>query len=84
MIPYPDDSVGLDKNIKKDIRATAKYKDTLQSYGLSSLKNNNGATTSPVQARQIASQKSGQSWNDHLQKFRNSDRFGMRNRGQQK
>jgi hypothetical protein len=79
MIPYPDDSVGMDnKKVKKDIRSTYKYKDTLQSYGLSSLKNNNGATTSPIQARQIAAQRSGQSWNDHLQKFKHSDRFGIR------
>ena len=65
-----------------DIQATPKYKSTLQSYGLSSLKNENGAVTSPQQARQIAAQKSGQSenmsYNDHVRKFKKADRFGVR------
>jgi hypothetical protein len=66
---------------RKDILPTPEYKNTLKSYGLSSLKNNNGAVTSPQQARQIAGQRSGQSYNQHMRDFKNADRFGMKNRG---
>lgn len=68
----------LPEHVKKDILPTSEYKDTLQSYGLSSLKNNNGAVTSPQQARQIASQRSGQSWNEQQKDQKNADRFGIR------
>ena len=68
----------LPNHVKKDILPTNKYKDTLQSYGLSSLKNNNGAVTSPQEARQIAGQRSGQSYNDQVKKFKHADRYGMR------
>src|SRR5271167_4713538 len=70
----------LPNHVKKDILPTKEYKNTLQSYGLSSLKNNNGAVTSPQEARQLASQRSGQSYNQQIRKFKNSDRFGMRNK----
>jgi len=52
-----------------DIQPTTQYKQPLQSYGLSSLKNNNGAVTSPQEARQIAAQNSGQSENFDPKKF---------------
>ena len=61
-----------------DILPTKKYKDTLQSYGLSSLKNNNGAVTSPQEARQIAAQNSGQSYNKQVKNASNYDRYGVR------
>lgn len=79
----PDNSVGLDKK-RKDIQSTPIYKHTLQSYGLSSLKNNNGAVTSPQEARQIAAQQSGQSQNQAPKDFnitqkdrKKADRFGI-------
>lgn len=82
----PDNSVGMDmKQKRKDLIATPDYKNTLQSYGLSSLKNNNGAVTSPQQARQMASQATGQSENRSPKDFnmtqkdrKNADRYGMR------
>lgn len=78
MTKPPDNSVGLDFKKKNDILPTKVYKSTLQSYGLSSLKNNNGAVTSPQQARQIAAQESGQSYNEQVKDKKNYDRYGVR------
>lgn len=64
---------------RKDIRPTNTYKSTIQSYGLSSLKNNNGAVTSPQQAKEIASQRSGQSYNQQVKNKSDYDRYGVRN-----
>ena len=70
---------------KNDILPKNSYKDPLQSYGLSSLKNNNGAVTSPQEARQIAAQNSGQSQNRDPKDFnitqkdqKHADRYGIR------
>src|SRR5271156_3403373 len=83
-----DNSVSMDmKQKRKDLISTPTYKNTLQSYGLSSLKNNNGAVTSPQQAKQIASQKSCQSENMAPKDFnvtqkdrKNADRYGIRSK----
>ncbi len=78
---------------KSDMIPTPEYKGTLQSYGLSSLKNNNGAVTSPQEARQVAAQRSGQSENfgssfqDYSQKQQSrssADRFGISTKGRRK
>jgi hypothetical protein len=61
-----------------DMLPTKEYKNTLQSYGLSSLKNNNGAVTSPQEARQVAGYKSGQEWSKSQKDRKNADRYGVR------
>lgn len=68
-----------------DIMPSTVYKENIQSYGLSSLKNANGAVTSPQEARQIASNRSGQSENIGLSNYskeqqsrKSADRFGVR------
>lgn len=66
---------------KNDILPTEKFKRSMQQYGLSSMKDNRGADVNgPAQAKQLASQRSGQSYNDNVRKFRNSDRYGMRSK----
>jgi hypothetical protein len=76
-------AIAYSEKNRKDILPTKSYKNTLQSYGLSYLKNNNGAVTSPEEAKQLASQNSGQSENRDPKDFKitqsdrkNADRFG--------
>ena len=88
-------AIAYSQKRRSDIDKTPLYMNALQSYGLSSLKNNNGAVTSPQQARQIATQISGQSENKDPKDFnvtqkdrKYADRFGLnkdfkiKNRGQ--
>lgn len=66
-------AIAYSQKRRSDILPKKTYKNTIQSYGLSSLKNENGAVTSPQQAKQIASQRSGQSENKQTY-----DRYGVR------
>ena len=62
-----------------DLEPTARYKNSISQYGLSNMKDNGGAdVNSLAQAKQLASARSGQSYNDNVRKFRNADRYGMR------
>jgi len=73
----PDNSVGMDR--RNDIKPTKRYQKSLEQYGLSSMKDEHGADVNgPAQAKQLASARSGQSYNDNVRKFRNADRYGMR------
>ena len=78
----PDNSVGMDRK-RKDLIATPKFKKVMQEYGEGTLKSSSGADVNgPKQAEAIAASESGQSYNQQSKKFKNADRFGMRNRGQ--
>jgi hypothetical protein len=58
-------------NKRKDLLPTKTYNNTMQSYGLGTLKNpKNGDVNGEKEAKQLASQKSSQS--------NNYDRYGVR------
>lgn len=64
---------------RKDLIATPKFKKVMAEYGEGTLKSSSGAdVNSPQQAKAIAAQESGQSYNQQVKKFKNADRFGMR------
>lgn len=50
--------------MRNDIEATAEYRRTMQNYGIGKLKSSGADVNSPQQAKQIASQRSGQSENN--------------------
>jgi len=76
MIPYPDNSVGMDSK-KNDLMATNKFRKVMSEYSQGTLKSSSGAdVNNPKQAEAIAASESGQSYN---QKSKNKhDRYGFR------
>ena len=63
---------------KVDVIATPAYKRSLEEYGLGFLKNKNGGDVNgPQEAKQIASFKTNQSYNEQIKNRKNHDRYGI-------
>lgn len=74
----PDNSVGMDRK-RKDIIANSKFKRVMSEYGNGTLKTSSGEQVNgPKQAEAIAASESGQSYNQHVNKKNNYDRYGLR------
>lgn len=64
-------AIALAQSRRKDILPTTTLKSNMQSYGIGTMKDQRGVDVNgPAQAKQLASQRSGQS--------NNYDRFGFR------
>jgi hypothetical protein len=81
MSKQPDNSVGMDSSVKKDLIATPKFKKVMSEYGTGKLKSSNGQQVNSVkQAEAIAASESGQSYNQQTKDKSNYDRYGVRSK----
>jgi len=71
-------AIAYSEKRKGDLKESVTTKKTMQSYGIGTLKNSgNGDVNSPQEAKQIASQESGQS-NNKARSYSKFDRKGVK------